>query len=132
MKTKTSMLALMLVAILLVGIIPAVAAEDEPDLVRLTVMNQTGGTIYLQLNGTNLYYLTIPAGATSLFTVEKGEYIRQTWACSLHAQGTLDLSSQVKLNFTPCDQEAVNAGEPTQEKVSLYDSPTSTLWRYQD
>ena len=129
---KTIVLALMLVAILFVGIIPAMAAEDEPDLVRLTVINKTDGKVFLQLNGTNAHFMTIPAGATSVFTVEREEFVRQTWACGLYGKGTLDMSSQVKLNFTPCGIGAVNSGEPTQEKVSLYDSPGGMYWRYQD
>ena len=129
---KTVVLVMMLIAILLVSVIPALAAEDEPDLVRLTVMNKTDGKVFLQLNGENAYFLTIPAGATSLFTVEREEFVRQTWACGAYGKGLLDMSSQVKLVFTACGFEAPNAGEPTQEKVSLFDSPDGLYWRYQD
>ena len=129
---KTIVLVLMIVAILFMGIVPALAAEDEPDLVRLTVINKTDGKVFLQLNGENAYFLTIPAGATSLFTVEREEFVRQTWACGAYGKGFLDMSSQVKLVFTPCGFEAPNAGEPTQEKVSLFDSPDGLYWRYQD
>ena len=47
---KTLVLVLMLVAILFVGVIPALAAEHEDGLARLTVVNNTDGKVFLQLN----------------------------------------------------------------------------------
>ena len=129
---KTIVQTMIIVTILFMGVVPAMAAEDEPDLVRLTVINKTDGKVFLQLNATNAHFMTIPAGETSIFTVEREDYVRQTWACGLYAKGTLDMSSQVKLVFTRCGYKAPNAGEPTQEKVSLYDSPSGLYWRYQD
>ncbi|MCK5315741.1 MAG: hypothetical protein KAJ53_11485 [Anaerolineales bacterium] len=130
---KTVVLAMMLLAILFVGVVPALAAEDDaPDLARLTVINKTDGKVFLQLNGTNAHFLTIGAGSTAEFTVEKEEFVRQTWACGAYAKGLLDMSSQVKLVFTPCGIDAPNAGEPTQEKIDMADSPGGMYWRYQD
>ena len=130
---KTIVLVMMLLAILFVGVVPALAAEDDaPDLARLTVINKTDGKVFLQLNGTNAFFLTIGAGSTGEFTLEKEEFVRQTWACGAYAKGLLDMSSQVKLVFTRCGYDAPNAGEPTQEKISLYDSPGGLYWRYQD
>lgn len=130
---KTVVLVMLVVALLFVGIVPAFAAEDDaPDLSPLTVINKTDGKVYLQLNGENAYFLVIPAGTTSVFTVEKEEFVRQTWACNAYAKGFLDMSGQVKLVFTRCGYAAPNAGEPTQEKVSLFDSPGGLYWRYQD
>jgi len=129
---KTVVLALMILAILFVGVLPALAAEHEPEMSRLTVVNKTDGKVFLQLNGTNAHFLTIGAGSTAEFTVEREEYVRQTWACGAYAKGLLDMSSQVKLVFTPCGIEAPNAGEPTQEKIDMADSPGGLYWRYQD
>jgi hypothetical protein len=129
---KTLVLVLMLVAILFVGVIPALAAEHEDGLARLTVVNNTDGKVFLQLNGTHAYFLTVGAGSTAEYTLEREEFERQTWACGAYGKGTLDMSTQVKLVFTPCGVKAPNAGEPTMEKVSLFDSPEGIAWRYQD
>jgi hypothetical protein len=130
---KTVVLAMMLLAILFVGVIPVLAAEDDgPDLARLTVVNNTDGKVFLQLNATNAHFLTIGAGSTAEFTVEKEEYVRQTWACGAYAKGSLDMSSQVKLVFTPCGVAAPNAGEPTMEKIDMAELTGGLDWRYQD
>jgi hypothetical protein len=118
---KTILVLAVTIALLAVAFIPAFAAEEDgPDLVRLTLANDF------------VYYLAAPAGGTVVYTVERGVYDRMTMACGLTATGELDLSGQVRLKFTSCYREAPNEGEPGQEKVSLHDSPTGIMWRYQD
>ena len=132
MKKTILVLAATLV-LLAVAFLPALAAEEDgPDLVRLTMINDTDGTVTLTLANGFVYYLAAPAGGTVVYTVERGVYDRMTMACGLTASGTLDLSGQLKLRFVPCYSEAPNEGEPGQEKVSLHDSPTGIMWRYQD
>jgi len=132
MKKTILVLAATLV-LLAVAFMPAFAAEEDgPDLVRLTMINGTDGTVTLSLMNGFVYYLAAPAGGTVVYTVERGVYDRMTMACGITSTGELDLSGQVRLKFTSCYREAPNAGEPGQEKVSLYDSPTGIMWRYQD
>lgn len=107
-------------------------AADKSGLVRLKLINKSGEPVNLQLTGDNFYYLTVDAASTKEFSVKADVYDRVTWTCGLSSSGTLDMSSQVKLVFMPCTQVAPNQGEPTMEKVSLFDSPTGIHWRYQD
>jgi len=130
---KTILVLAVTIALLAIAFIPAFAAEEDgPDLVRLTMINGTDGTVSLTLANEFVYYLAAPAGGTVVYTVERGVYDRMTMACGLTATGELDLSGQVRLKFTSCYREAPNEGEPGQEKVSLHDSPTGIMWRYQD
>jgi len=115
---KTILVLAVTIALLAVAFIPAFAAEEDgPDLVRLTMINGTDGTVSLTLANDFVYYLAAPAGGTVVYTVERGVYDRMTMACGLTATGELDLSGQVRLKFTSCYREAPNEGEP---------------WRYQD
>jgi len=107
-------------------------AADKNGLVRLKLVNKSDETVNIQLTGDKFYYLTVDAASTKEFTVKPDVYDRVTWTCGLSSAGTLDMSSQVKLVFMPCVQVAPNQGEPTMEKVSLFDSPTGIHWRYQD
>ena len=130
---KTILVLVVTLVLLAAAFLPAFAAEEDgPDLVRLTMINDTDGTVTLTLANGFVYYLAAPVGGTVVYTVERGVYDRMTMACGLTASGTLDLSGQLKLRFVPCYSEAPNEGEPGQEKVSLHDSPTGIMWRYQD
>lgn len=131
-KTAIVIGALLIVAVFFAAVYPAFAGSAQNKLVRLKLINKSDGVVNLQLDGDDFYYLTVPAKTTKTFTVKRGLYGRSTWACGASASGTLDMSSQVKLNFIPCEGFAPNQGEPTQEKVSLFDSPTNIMWRYQD
>jgi uncharacterized protein (UPF0333 family) len=131
-KTVIVIVGLLVFAVLLAAVIPAYAGSANKKLVRLKLINKSDQPVYLQLNGAQFYYLTVNPKTTKTFTVKQGVYSRTTWACGASAIGTLNMSSQVKLNFIPCDRFAPNQGEPTMEKVSLFDSPTGVNMRYQD
>jgi len=128
-KIAIFIVALLVLGVFFTAIYPAYAGSK---LVKFKIINKTDQNVYIQLDGDEFYYLTIMPETTQKFTVERDVYKRTTWACGYASVGTLDLSSQIKLNFTPCELTAPNQGEPTQEKVSLYDSPTGLKWRYQD
>ena len=131
-KPAVLLVAVILVIVLVAAVYPAYAESAQNKLVRLKLINKSDQVVNLQLSGDEFYYLTVPANGTAKFTVKKGVYTRQTWACGATSVGTLDMSSQAKLNFIPCEMFAPNQGEATQEKVSLYDSPTGVKMRYQD
>jgi hypothetical protein len=118
-----------------------VAAKLPDKLIRLEVINKSGDTVYIKLEGTlfeQFYYLTIPDGEDMTFTVVGDHYKRTTWACGgVKSSGSLELISQVRLTFTPCNRfnwKWVNVdpitgvwyfnskgyGEPTQEKVTYF------------
>jgi len=131
-KTAIVIGALLIVAVFFAAVYPAFAGSAQKKLVRLKLINKSDVVVNLQLTGDEFYYLTVPANSTSTFTVMKDLYGRTTWACGASASGTLNMSSQVKLTFIPCDRTAPNKGEATQEKVSLFDSPNDVNFRYQD
>jgi hypothetical protein len=58
-------------------------------------------------------------------------YDQTSFACGSSASGTLDVSRQLRLTFTPCFGDAPNQGAPTIEKIHLTDSPTGIKWSYQ-
>jgi hypothetical protein len=128
-RRKGLILVVIVVMLLTAAVMPAMAKSK---LVRLTLNNKSDQTVNLQLNGSQFYYLTVGAGESKVFTVNRETYSRTTWACGLTSSGTLDMSTQVTLNFMPCEGPAPNQGTPTFEKVSLFDSPTGKYWRYQD
>jgi len=131
-KTIPIIIILLLIGLILAVVIPVYAGSAQTKLVRLKLINKSSEVVYLQLEGDQFYYLTVKPRTTKVFTVARDVYYRTTWACGASAIGSLDMSSQVKLNFIPCERYAPNQGEPTMEKVSLFDSPTGIRWRYQD
>jgi hypothetical protein len=120
----------LLLATLFIGVFPAFAAEEKPDLTYLTMINRTDGQVSIQLSGENYYYLTVAPGTTKTFHVEKGVYDHNTSSCGLNASGMLDVSSRVRLTFVTCVREAANQGEPGLEKVSMYNYPYSPYFHY--
>ena len=132
-----------LVLVALVASVIGTGAADVFKLVRLDIINKSGDTVYIKLEGEltdAYYYLTIPDGEAMSFTVETDLYKRTTWACGgTKNTGRLEMTSQVRLVFTECDvipwrtvwwddngngiidagelYRKPNYGEPTQEKV---------------
>ena len=119
-----------------------VAAKLPDKLIRFEVINKSGDTVYIKLEGTlfaKFYYLTIPDGMDMTFTLVGDHYKRTTWACGgVKSSGSLELISQVRLTFTPCNRfawkwvwdpatqwqtliaQSNGFGEPTQEKVVYF------------
>jgi hypothetical protein len=85
-----------------------------------------------------IYFLTIPDGTYKTFTVERHVYDATIWACGDDSSATLDILTQLQLNFPACTY-APNNGEPSLEKVHLTDTPTKDQagdfnllkWRFQ-
>ena len=98
-------LLLVLVAMLASSL---VAAKLPVQLIRFEVINMSGDTVYIKLEGTlfaKFYYLTIPDGMDMTFTLVGDHYKRTTWACGgVKSSGSLELISQVRLTFTPCNR----------------------------
>ena len=127
---KPMILILVLLVTLFVVVAPALA-QNEPDLVRLVVANETDGEIWISLAGEGTtHYLAIADGTTRSFTVDRGMYDMQSSVCGMQVKGTIDLSTQVRLRFLPCWGSLSNFGEPTREVVNLL-SPPPQLWRFQ-
>ena len=128
MKTKhVTILVLVLLASLVIGVIAASAQEE--DLIRLTIINRTDSSVFLSLlspDGASVYFLATPAEQTREYTVPRSDYSHTTVACGLTATGTVDLNRFTTLVFTPCGRSPSNSGEPSWEKIFLYDSPSKS------
>jgi hypothetical protein len=128
---RKTLIAIVLVA--LVALVLAVfgaAAEEEK--AGVTIINNTDQTVALALTGDVVYYyLAAPAGVTSYFSVDRQVYDQVTYSCGLVESGTIDLTKVTRLNFTPCEGDAPNAGEPSLEKVHLDGTPSGIEWYYQ-
>jgi hypothetical protein len=132
MKGKWLLAIVLILALSLAFSSLALAQDEEEVLFKVDVRNNTDQLVTLQLvDGLTTYILNVPAGASQVFTVREGTYSHTTFACGESATGTLALTSQVRLVFTPCFGEAVNAGEPSIEKIQLPDVPEGANWKYQ-
>jgi hypothetical protein len=128
-------LVFMLVGALLVVSSIALA---KCDLARLEIINKTNQPVSMALTydvkgqPALFYYLTVPANATKLFTVERHVYARTTWSCDKVDSGTVDIMTQLRLTFTmcTCGNDAPNSGEPGLEKVHIPDAPDGKYFRY--
>ena len=83
-----------------------VAANPAGKLVRLEVINASGDTVYIKLEGKHtgaFYYLTIADSDTTTFTILVDDYKRTTWACNgIKSSGSLVMSGNVRLKFVQC------------------------------
>ena len=134
MKTKRFFVTLMIALLAIFLLTSVAAAQEEADLVRLTVDNRTDQTVALGLTGVEegaAYYLVVGAGTERVFTVVRDDYTHTTLACGLTATGTVDINRQLFLNFTSCFGPPANQGEPGLEKIFLTESPTKTPWQFQ-
>lgn len=130
MKKKTilmTILALVFVFSLTVG-----TAFAQEELVPLKIKNNTDQNVFITLVGEGtIYGLAVGPNSSRDFSVRKGTYEHTTFACGTSASGTIDMSRQLRLFFTPCAGTAPNSGEPSIEKVHLTDAPEGKLWQYQ-
>lgn len=110
-KIRTSylfVLVLIFASLLLSAAAPApfsaleAASGDEADMVHLTVVNRSDKPIYIWMEGTAFYYLTVPADSTRTFTPLRGDYSYRIRACGLSSKETLDLSKNKTLIMPSC------------------------------
>lgn len=147
MKKMLFVLTLVMVAAMFL----VAAAPSFQALARLTVINNTGDTAYLVLDGEFddvpvHYYLTVPEDDTVTFTVERTEYDVLYSMCGFFDEGaTLNMGTNVKLNLkcepsfdrqgtVDPDDDEINWGEPTMEKVypeDLLDKEDVSGWRWE-
>ncbi len=126
---------LLIFAILVMLIVLSVATiitVAKTDLARLEVQNKTDKPVSISLtNEFTFYYLTVAAGETKVFTVERLVYDQTIWACDKSESGTVNLEVYLKLTFTQCAGNAPNQGERTMEKVHIDDTPDGINHHFQ-
>jgi hypothetical protein len=72
---------------------------------------------------------------TTMFTIERKVYTTQIRACGVMVEGTMDLTTNLQLNLTPCLQmvhfeNKQFLGEPTFEKPNWFRTPGTANWRF--
>ena len=126
---------LMIFAIFVMLIVLSVAtiiAVAKTDLARFEVQNKTDLPVSISLtNEFTFYYLTVAAGETKVFTVERLVYDQTIWACDKSESGTVNLETFLKLTFTQCAGKAPNQGERSLEKVHIDDTPDGVNHHFQ-
>ena len=122
MNKKFIVLAIFI--LLIVFSVATMIVFAKTDLARFEIKNKTEMPASISLvNGNTFYYLTVPAGESKVFTVERLIYDHTTWACDNSASGTIDIQTFMHLTFTKCDRNAPNKGERGLEKVHIDDAP---------
>ena len=117
--------------LLIVLSVLTIIAVAKTDLAQFEVINKSGQPVSISLlNDNTFYYLTVAAGETKIFTVERLVYDHTVWSCDLSESGTLDLETYMKLTFTHCGGTAPNSGEPGMEKVHIDDAPSGVSNRF--
>ena len=143
---KMKKLTMVLILVVVASVMLMAAAPSFTKLARFNVWNRTDEFIGIQLQYNDaddpaddvFYYLTIPDGTYKTFTVERHVYDATIFACGDDDTATLDILTQLQLNFPACTF-APNNGEPSLEKVHLSDTPTKDQagdfnllkWRFQ-
>ena len=133
---KSIFSALFLVFIMVLATIFTVYAQtdgQETSLFKLEVRNRSGQPVYMSLVGSDVLYryqLSIASGESRTFTIQGGSYSQITSACGTSAVGTLQVTRQVRLVFTPCSGQSPNQGAPAIEKIHINDSPHGIAWFY--
>jgi hypothetical protein len=111
---------------------PALAGESPFSGSASTVAMRMAEDVGTTSGLTRFWGLTVGPDSEQTFTVERGVYFHRTTACGETRDGVIDLNSQMRLVFVPCDTVPENEGAPSMEKVSLSeDSPSGVNWRYQ-
>lgn len=110
MKKVWSLRTIVILSLVAVFLFSAAApVQARTELVRLTLVNRTSGNIYLSLKGPALYYLSVGAEESQVFTVKRGTYTSSITACGVTSTDSLDMTSQKKLIMPICGGRAHGA-----------------------
>jgi hypothetical protein len=136
MIRKLRLTTLLILALALLAAPSALArvSGEGGNLFPLEIRNMTSENVNMVLvktDGSKSYSLNVAGNTSQRFTVEAGTYRQFSYACGKSATGSLAMTAQVRLIFTPCAGRAPNSGAPTMEKVHLTDAPTGKKWHYQ-
>jgi hypothetical protein len=126
MKKLSVLLILSMLAVALL------AANPPGKLVHLEIINGSGDTVYMKLEGRGtgaFYYLTVPKATTKYFTVLVDSYKRTTWACGgITSTGSLVMTGNVKLKFVLCGRFPVTLHWADWNGNGVIDPPNPPGW----
>lgn len=106
MKNYRSIRNLFNIGILLVfmfsSLVPAAATLAAPAQAKLTVVNRSSTSLRIWLSGPATYRLSIAAGQTKTYAINRGVYKMTASGCGMTATGTLDMSINRTLVLPIC------------------------------
>ena len=125
--------AILVIAVLVLFAVALSAANPWP--AKFTVINKSDQWVIISMDYP-YSWLTVPAGTTSEFHIERGEYDALVTACGETVSGTMNLKHNLKLTFTRCEfwsdpDSAKFPGEPSQEKPNWNNPPKMPYYRFQ-
>lgn len=142
----------MLIKLALLAMLSILLIAANPWLARFTVINQTDAKVYIILQSEDHFYPQLTAKPakpdavyidldelqelqTSRFTMERDVYHATVHACGVVAEGKIDLTRNLRLNFTPCEDMLQYThprymGEPSMEKPNWFLTPGLSNWRF--
>ena len=125
--------AILVIAVLVLFAVALSAANPWP--AKFTVINKSDQWVIISMDYP-YSWLTVPAGTTSEFHIERGDYKAIVTACGETVNGTMNLKHNLKLTFTRCEfwsdpDSAKYPGEPSQEKPNWNNPPKMSYYRFQ-
>lgn len=106
MKNYRSIRNLFNIGILLVfmfsSLVPVTATLAAPAQAKLVVINRSGTSLHIFLSGPATYRLSIGAGQTKTYAVNRGVYKMTASGCGMTATGKLDMSINRNLILPIC------------------------------
>jgi hypothetical protein len=113
-------LTVILILVLVVVAAAFMAANTWPSTLR--VINKSEQPVVLNL-GYPYSYLYVASGGDITYTIEKDEYAASVWTCGEFIGKTMDMTHNLRLNFTSCGSDPGKIGEKSQEKVDIDITP---------
>jgi hypothetical protein len=103
------------------------ASSSTTPLIRLTISNKTGETLFIYLKGPAQYILPVPwyLGQKAIFTVKKGLYDYSFQACGQTVTGRIDITKQQLLVVPVCRLNPPSAKLPNGVRANV--SPETKL-----
>jgi hypothetical protein len=125
--------AILIILVLAVAAVILAAANPWP--ARLEVINRSEQGVIVNM-GYPYSYLHIPAGGSRTFTIERDVYAAAVTACGVTKSGTMDMTKNLRLTFTPCGgmkhSEAPRyPGERSMEKPNWESAPAKPEFQFQ-
>lgn len=122
---------LTIISILIITVLLIAAIPTKEILARLEIRNKSEQSVKISLNGDgHFYFLTVKPYSTQIFTVERALYSQTTYSCGLSASGALDMTTNVRLVFPPCNRKTESQGTPTIEKINLSITTSIKTWKW--
>ena len=104
-----------LLALMFGTILPATSTLAAPAQARLTVVNHSGQTLKIWLSGSAIYRISVPAGQTKTYAINRGAYKFTASGCGMTATGKLDMTINKTVVLPVCGGRISVSGPHTED-----------------